>query len=312
MIAAPLPSRAGYLTVAELIDAYMARYSGRDVTRAARLGFWRDFLGERTLLEVDDDLVHQGATLLKEQPPRYYAGLDVQGRPIYKARGKTRSPATINRYLAALAALFTWAVRNRVTPKGYVHPVRDVERGKEPPGRTRYLSDAERVRLLEACKASKWPRMYLFVVLAVTTGARRGELLALRWRNVDMARRVAYVEQSKNSDKRTLPLVAAALGQLQHFAGQPDELLFASRRDPARPMAVEDRWRQAVKAAKLSGVRLHDMRHTTASHLALSGASALEIGAILGHRSLVAVKRYSHLNSGHNAALIERVMGSVR
>ncbi len=308
---APLPTRDGTLTVAALCDAYMARYTGRDVTRGARLGFWRAQLGDVTLAQVDDDQVHRGAVLLAEQPGRYYAGLDVDGKPIYKSRGKPRSAATINRYLAALAALFTWAIRNRITPKGFIHPVRDVERGKEPPGRTRYLSDTERKRLLEACKASKWPRMYMFVVLAITTGARRGELLALRWRDVDLARKVAYVEQSKNTDKRTLPLVAAALEQLQQFAGKPDELVFPSRRDPAAPMGVDDRWRQALKAAQLRGVRLHDMRHTTASYLAQSGASSLEIGAVLGHRSLVAVKRYSHLNAGHSAALVERVLGAI-
>jgi integrase len=309
--AAPLPSRDGAFTVAELCDAYMARYTGRDVTRSARLSFWRTFMGDMPLSAVDDDAVHRGAVLLADQPARYYAGLDADGRAIYKSRGKPRSPATVNRYLAALSAVFTWAVRARITPKGFIHPVRDVAREKEPPGRTRYLSDAERARLLQACKASSWPRMYLFCLMAITTGARRGELLALRWGNIDLGRKVAYVERSKNADKRTLPLVAAAIEQLQLFAGKPEELVFPAQRNPAAPMGVDAVWRKALEVAKLRGVRVHDMRHTTASYLAQSGASSLEIGAVLGHRSLAAVKRYSHLNAQHSAALVERVMGGI-
>lgn len=313
MTAAPqLPLRDGSLTLAALIDFYMAQYVGRDTTRTARLDWWRGQLGSLRLDEASDDHVHAALEALARLPGRYYAGKDAAGQPIYKARRKPLSGATVNRYAVAIGAVFTWAIRRRVAPKGFVHPVRGIEMQRESPGRTRFLSDDERARLLTACKASKWPRLYLLVLMALTTGARRGELLALRWRDVDFARRVLHVVRSKNGDPKVLPLVAAVVEELQRLKGTADELVFPARLDPSHPMAIEDRWRQALRAASIRAFRFHDLRHSCASMLAANGATLLEIGDLLGHRSVSMTKRYSHLAAGHRSALVDRVMGQVR
>lgn len=307
-----LPLRDASVTLAQLIDLYMADYSGRDDTRAQRLAWWRGQLGAMTLADISDDHVAAALDHLAANPPRYFAGKDADGRPIMRAKRAKLAPATVNRYSAALASVLTWAVRRRIAPKGWVHPCRAVQRRPEQNEKTRFLTREERERLLAACRASKWPRLYLLVLLALTTGARKGELLGLTWGDVDLERATVHVGRSKNGDPKVLPVVPAALEQLQALAGAASALVFPSAEKPGQAYAFEPRWQQALKAAHIRGFRFHDLRHSAASHLAQNGATLLEIADLLGHRQLSMTKRYSHLASGHRAALVNRVMGDFR
>jgi integrase len=307
-----LPSRDGSITIAQLCDAYMAQYSGRDTTRVQRLSWWRDRLGSLRLDELTDDHLHDGIEALASQASRYYAGKDADGHAIFKPRRQPRSGATLNRYTSAIAAVITWAIRTRAAPKGFDHPGRRIQLRKESPGKVRFLSDDERSRLLQACKASTWPRLYMLVLLALTTGARKGELLGLRWQDVDTTRRVVHIGQSKNGDPKALPLVPAAVEQLEEFRGSPGALVFPSRLRADKPMAFESRWSEALTAAGITKYRFHDNRHSCASYLAQNGASLLEIAAVLGHRQISMSQRYSHLSAGHSSALVDRVFGAFR
>jgi len=314
MTAPALPLRDGALTLAALFDLYMAQYAGRDTALPQRLDWWRQRVGQLRLDEISDDHLHVELAALAAQPARFYAGKDAEGKAIFKvkARNTPVAGATINRYASAIASPLTWVIRRRIAPKGFDHPVRRLEHNPEKAEKTRFLSDDERTRLLAACKASKWPRLYLLVLLAITTGARKGELLALRWQDVDLVRKVAHVARTKNGDEKVLPLVAAVLEELERLRGAPGALVFASRLSHLRPMAFESRWHEALKAARVRACRFHDLRHTCASYLAQNGATLLEIADQLGHRQMSMTKRYSHLASGHRSALIERVMGAMR
>jgi integrase len=307
-----LPQRAGALPLGELIDLYMAHYAGRDPTRVQRLGWWKARLGDIALQDLGDDEVHAALEDLAAQRSRYYAGDDVEGRPIFKDKRKPIAPATVNRYAASLAAVITWAIKRRIAPRGYVHPCRSVERKAENNEQTRYLSDAERERLLAACKTSPWPRLYVLVLTALTTGARKGELLGLTWADVDLDRGLAEVGRSKNGDPKMLPLVPAVVDDLRRFRGAPLERVFPARRRPLEAFSFEIRWHEALHAARVKSFRFHDLRHSCASMLAQSGATLLEIGDLLGHRQLQMTKRYSHLATGHKAALVNRVLGGIR
>jgi integrase len=286
-----LPLRAGTLPLSELIDLYMAYYAGRDSTRVQRLGWWRGQVGEIRLQDLTDDHVHAATEALALQHSRFFAGKDADGRAIYRAKRRPLAPATINRYVASLAAVMTWSIKRRIAPKGYAHPCRSIERRPEHNEKTRFLSDDECKRLLDACRASTWPRLYLLVLMALTTGARKGELAGLTWADVDIERAEAFVGRTKNGDPRVLPLVPAVVEQLQRFSAGPPTLVFRSPRDAQR---------------------FHTLRHSAASMLARSGATLLEIGDLLGHRQLQMTKRYSHLATSHKAALVNRVLGNVR
>lgn len=309
---APLPQRAGHLRMADLIDLYMQHYVGRDPTRMQRLGWWSRRLGSIELQALSDDDVHAALEDLERQRGRYFAGNDADGRPIFKAKARPISPATVNRYCASLAAVLTFAIKRRIAPRGFVHPCRSVERKPESSGRTRFLSDAERTRLLDACKPAPWPRLYLLVLMALTTGARKGELLGLTWADVDRDRGLASVGQTKNGDPRMLPLVAAVLDELARFTGAPDERVFRATRRAQAPHAFEEGWKDALVSAGIRGFRFHDLRHSCASLLARAGATLLEIGDLLGHRQISMTKRYSHLTTGHKSALVDRVLGGIK
>jgi integrase len=149
--------------------------------------------------------------------------------------------------------------------------------------------------------------------MAITTGARRGELLALRWRDVDLERRHAYVRTSKNGEARMLVLVAAVLEEIARIRSRrPEDFVFASDKRPGRAMRTERAFREACEAARIEGFRFHDLRHTAASYAAQHGASLLEIADLLGHKQLAMVRRYAHLSIESKARLVERVFADVK
>ena len=188
---------------------------------------------------------------------------------------------------------------------------RHVDKHSESRGRVRYLSDTERERLLAACRGSAWPRLHLLVLMAITTGARRGELLGLTWRDVDLERAEATLHDTKNGDRRVLVLIPQVVEELHLFkprdAAESRSLVFRSRLRPSQPYATAKVFDEAVATAGIRDFRFHDCRHCTASYLAQHGASLLEIADTLGHRTLRMVQRYAHLNTDSRRRLIGRV-----
>jgi integrase len=310
-VVASFPSRDGSVTVSSLIDAYLSVYAGRDGSRLQRLSFWVAKIGSMPIVDLTDDHVFYALEELEKKPGRFWAGKDADGNAIYKSKRKPLSPATINRYAAALGAVLSWSIKKRLAPRGWDNPCRRIERREEDNEVVRFLSDAERVALMAACKASPWRKLYLLVLLAITTGARRGELQRLRWRDVDFERNVCSVSITKNGDPKLLPLVEAAKAELEAHLGAPTALVFASTRRPDVAYNNVAVWKRALKTAGVRNFRFHDLRHSCASYLAQSGATLLEIGDVLGHRQLSVTKRYSHLTTKNKADLVNRVLGRI-
>lgn len=299
-------------TLAEIAGLYLDAYQGRDQSRPHRIHAWVKLLGDRVFTAITPEDIDKSMAALASEPARVFAGKDADGNRIFRKRqaGK-RSGATLNRYLVALAALYTWAKRQRLVPRGFDAPARHVEKHKESRGRVRYLSDDERQRLLAACRASVWPRLYVFVLMALTTGARRGELLGLRWCDLDLERAEAILEDTKNGDRRILVLLPQVVEELQHFmpkdGTESKALLFRSRLRPSQPYSTPKVFNEAVDAAGIKNFRFHDARHCTASYMAQAGASLLEIADTLGHRQLRMVQRYAHLSTDSRRRLISKV-----
>ena len=311
-----LAQRPQSLTVRELIDRYMAQYSGRDSTRMQRLSAWLAMIGEFTLEHVDSDLMHAGREELRTKPPLVFVGLDHEGRQIFRAKGraKSKSTATLNRYMVAIAAVFTWAIEQRLCPKGWVHPCRGIKRLPENEGRVRFLDADERARLFEACKASQYPRLYALALMAMKTGARRGELLALTWRDVDLEQGVAMLGKTKNGDRRTLVLLPDVVEALQPFrSSDPSRYVFGSVRSKYQTPAVTDSaWRDAVERAKIRNFKFHDLRHCCASYMAQAGVPLNVIAEVLGHRKLDMTRRYSHLTTQTKAQAMRASLGEIK
>ena len=269
-----------------------------------------------------------GLTLAEIQPDRVAAARDKLARGTY-TRGKTktdddgnvvtptaykRSGGATNRYLATLSHVFSIAMKDlRLIDR---NPVRDITKAKEARGRIRFLSADEREALLTACEASGWKPLRTLVLLAISTGARRGELAGLKWADVDLKAGQALVRDTKNGEPRMLPLVGRALEALRLLKLNDSAKSAYVFRHPSgvepgdtevEYYCFDAHWYAAIEKAGLEDFRFHDLRHTTASILASQGATLLEIADVLGHKTLAMVKRYSHLTSGHKAKLIERM-----
>jgi len=223
-------------------------------------------------------------------------------------RRKPRSPATINRYTAVLRHLFTIAIKEWQICRE--NPVSALPKLKETRGRTRYLSPDERRKLLEACKESDNKYLYTVVVLAISIGARKSEILTLKWENVDLNRQTITLTETKNNEIRSVPLQGLALDLIRDLAESsnmnPDDYLFKSDKVD-KPVIIAKSWNTVVKKINLKDFRFHDLRHTTASYLAMNGASLNEIAEVLGHKTLDMVMRYAHLSEGHT----KRVVGDM-
>jgi len=228
--------------------------------------------------------------------------------------GKTRAPATVVRYLAALSHAFTIAVNEW----GWLDdsPLRKVKKPALPRGRVRFLSedttdgiDGERTRLLKACEESSNPYLYPVVVLALSTGMRQGEIMGLTWEDVDLHQGRATLHETKNGERRVVPLTGKALELLKAHAKvrRLDTSLLFPGKHPQKPMDLRTPWESALKKAGIDDFRFHDLRHSAASYLAMNGASLAEIAEVLGHKTLQMVKRYSHLSEAHTAGVVARM-----
>ena len=147
--------------------------------------------------------------------------------------------------------------------------------------------------------------------MAITTGARRGELLSLCWNDIDYERQTAYVLTSKNGESKVLPLTNSVIEELQKFNRNDSSLIFCSEIKPNKPYFFFKQWKRVREEAELVDFRFHDLRHTTASYLAQNGATLLEIADVLGHKQIEVTKRYAHLCIEHKSSLINRVMAGI-
>ena len=276
-------SRSGRKTLSDAIERFRyftPPYAGEWLTGRSRehfLDFWDRQLGRLKLSDICPAHVVEGRDrLLKDK----------------------RSPATCNRYVSAISSVLQacveewyWLERN---------PARSIRRMKENNRRSRFLDDQELDRLLKSCK--KDPELLDVVVLALSTGARRGELQALQWKDVDLKSEFITFRNTKNKTDRTIPIVSKALEMFkkrfrERVLGKGDWVFPAPKSEGYADF--RHRFPRYVKQAEIKDFRFHDLRHTAASYLAAAGASERKIAEILGHKTLEMVKRYTHLRPEH-------------
>ena len=281
-------NRNNKLSFTQLVEEYlMNEYLGtKPQQQRSRLKHWLKHMGSLPAIDITKNDINLGLNKLP----------------------KDLSNATINKYKKLASVVFNYGIRELDLMN---NPTRYIRALPEKKGRTRYLSDNERERLFKACRASKWNKLYLLVLIAITTGARRGELLRLCWTDIDFERQTAYVITSKNGESKVLPLTNSVIEELKKFNHNDKSLIFCSEIKPDKPYIFFKQWNRVRDEAELIDFRFHDLRHTTASYLAQNGATLLEIADVLGHKQIEVTMRYSHLCIKHKSSLINRVMSSI-
>jgi integrase len=207
------------------------------------------------------------------------------------------TPYMANRTLSLLGKLFVLAISAGWRAD---NPCRGIVRFQEN-RRERWLSDEELARLLEVLNVHANKRVAAAIKLILLTGARRTEALSAKWEDFDLERGVWTKPSHHTKQKKTehIPLSASAVQLLTSLKGgqaaEEDDFLFPGLVEGQPIVEIKKTWETVRKLAKLDDVRLHDLRHTFASHLVSSGLSFHIVGALLGHTQPGTTARYAHL-----------------
>lgn len=221
-------------------------------------------------------------------------------------RLKEVSPSTVNREFTRLRSIFYKAVE-----WGYLrhYPFKTVKEYKEPPGKVRFITPEEYERLLRASdpnsllnNPNNWGRTFSklltaflrpIIITAFHTGMRMGEILNLKWKDIDFKNRIISVEMTKNNERRTIPInktLYDVLKSLPIHLGT--EKLFPN----LTTQQLSSAFRRACKRAGIKDFRFHDLRHSFASYLTMGQQNLRTVQTLLGHKDLRMTMRYSHLS----------------
>lgn len=291
-------------TVGEAIDRYhreVLSHRKNPVNQKTYLKWWKDTLGDYALASITPAIISDQRAALLGTKNKY---------------GRKIGPVTVNRYVQSLGHVLNIAMKEWEWAQD--NPVSKIKKHKESRGRVRYLDDDERKALLSACQSSENPHLYLVVVMALSTGARKMEILGLKWPDIDFERGQIVLHETKNGERRAIPLQGFARElMIKHAKKRNPECayVFPSKKTTKdkngktvyQPIDIRTAWENALIKAEIVNFRFHDLRHSAASYLAMNGASLAEIAEVLGHKTLQMVKRYAHLSDAHTSGVVAKM-----
>jgi len=282
---------AANVTFGELIEKYLLHFNGKRsfATESIHLAVIRDFFGPRKIIrEIGREDVESFQLARKNTPTR---------------NGRGRSSATVNRELAVLHRFFNKAVSWGLVAS---NPATGIKSLPESRGRVRFLTVEEAGRLLDASPAHLRP----IVLCALETGMRRGEILNMRWSDLDLERRVLFVGETKTGIPRYVPISTCLKEMLERLPRRPGcDHVFIGGHGKGKVWKpfhdVRTSFGNACRKAGIVEFRFHDLRHTAASHMVMAGVPIKVVGEILGHSTVSMTERYSHLLPEHKLRAVE-------
>lgn len=293
------------MTLSQLVELYIKKtFKERRSPHTPRqtLLWWCERLGDVAITNISKRLVKQHWNELTTTTS--------------VRTGKLITNRTLNSYIETLSACFSFAVGEELLES---NPIYRIKRKSLDNSREVVLSQEQLAKLLEAAEKSSNRYLPAALLMTLSTGGRRAEVMGLRWDEVNLATGEVQFLRTKNGKKRTVMLGAAALKALADLANLRvlhSPLIFA----PLKPRRADGlgkfsfTWedlrapfRRACKEADIEGFRWHDLRHCAASYLLMSGATMEEMMKILGHRSSAMSWRYSHLDQRRTTELVGKV-----
>jgi len=246
------------------------------------------FFGGKYLFAITaQDIEHFKAERLKERIGK-----------VKKGEEKFVSTSTVNRQLATLRNMFNKAV---AWGKLQVNPMKDVRSLKEPKGRLRFLEQEEIIKLLASCSKKMKP----IVILALFTGMRRGEILGLKWPDIDFKRNIITLLDTKNGEKREVPMNGHVKTALIHIKRNPYTQNVFCDNNGAVYQDIRKSFSTALRKSGINNFRFHDLRHTFASQLVMTGANLNTVRELMGHKDITMTLRYSHLAPSYKQEAVD-------
>jgi integrase len=220
---------------------------------------------------------------------------------ISEATGRQIAPATVNRETACLKTLFNKAVEwGRIE----TNPAQRVKKFREASAKERVLSRDEARRLI----AQAALRIKPVLILALNTGMRKGEILSLKWKDIDFIKGFILISESKAGKSRTIPMNGPVFETLRGMEECSDYVFF----NPGTQAHVQDiktGFKAACRRAKIKELRVHDLRHTAASWMVEAGVDLVTVSKILGHSSIQMTMRYAHPTPENMRRAVEKLAG---
>ena len=258
-------------------------------------------------LSYRDDLSRMGRLLrwFQDRAAESITPEEIEQRLAEVVEEEGWTSATANRHKSLLSLTYKLAIRNK---KVSTNPARLVHTWKEDNARIRWLSDEEEERLRFVI-ARSFPEHMPELDFALNTGLRRSKQFSLTWECVNLERRLAAIERSKNGRLRHIPLNTAALAALGELRRRANGTGPVFRNLRGEPLAGPRHWFEpAVKEARIERFSWHCLRHTFASRLVMAGVDLRTVQELMGHQNIAMTVRYAHLAPAHELAAVERLV----
>jgi integrase len=281
--------RIRYKTFRSVCGDYLEQWQGKDYTnQLSRVNYWCSVFGGRIITDID-------VFDIRDQVDSMFAD--------------GQRATTINRKKAVLSSIFKYALS-----QGHIdeNVIRNIVIDNDSKQRDRVLSNDERGALLAACKQSQWDKLHLLVLMAMTTGARKGELLGLRWNDIDFRNSTALLTDTKNGSSRNLTFPLIVMAEFKRFQEVGNGFIFESDRKPGISKDIRKAWATALRVAGISDkgddkFTFHCLRHGFCSALSDSGKELSEIAEMAGHKSIQTTMRYVHQSNDRKKAIVDEL-----
>jgi integrase len=286
------------ITVSEIIGDYILacesakQRSIKDVRY--RSTFWKENIGDQNAKLITPDDLEQLRIKLSQNKSK--------SNNLKTTEGESRSPATVNRYLAVLRAAYSKAIHNGKVEK---NPVSHIYFQKEENERVRYLTREEEEQLFKFLPKEH----HALVIIALQTGMRKSEQLNLKWKEITYENNeqgYITVKRSKSGRQRLIPIGETAINTLKSLTVMINNEYVFFGKVPGKPFKdIPKEWEECLKKAGIDDFHWHDLRHTYASRLVMAGVPIYTVQTLLGHSTIKVTERYSHLSPEHLKQVIK-------
>lgn len=207
----------------------------------------------------------------------------------YLKTERKSSNSTINKYISALSKMYNLGISNKLIN---YNPVKEVKKLREDSFKIRYLSREEEERMFDII-SSDYKYLQPIIICALHTGMRKGEILNLKWSNVDFEFNFIEILKTKSGKTRKIPISDTLLNVLREQP-QTHEYVFTNTYTGKPYTDIHNSFRMILTKANINNFRFHDLRHTVATRLVEKGIDLIVVKEILGHSKIDTTMRYAH------------------